>query len=96
MRGMQAGYELVSWDNEDKLTNIQSDVTVTAIYKKIEKPDNQSKQTVLPVKSDDNNQTISNQPNELEQTGINLPSLLVSLSAIFSVFLIAYYRRRAK
>ena len=90
------GYEFVSWDNEDKLTNIQSDVTVIATYKKIEKPDNQSKQTVLPVKSDDNNQTISNQPNELEQTGINLPSLLVPLSAILSVVLIAYYRRRSK
>lgn len=90
------GYEFVSWDNEDKLTNIQSDVTVIATYKKIEKPDNQSKQTVLPVKSDDNNQTISNQSNELEQTGINLPSLLVPLSAILSVVLIAYYRRRSK
>ena len=90
------GYEFVSWDNEDKLTDIQSDVTVIAMYKKIEKPDNQSKQTVLPVKSDDNNQTISNQPNELEQTGINLPSLLVPLSAILSVALIAYYRRRSK
>lgn len=90
------GYEFVSWDNEDKLTNIQSDVTIIATYKKIEKPDNQSKQTVLPVKSDDNNQTISNQPNELEQTGISLPSLLVPLSAILSVALIAYYRRRSK
>ena len=90
------GYEFVSWDNEDKLTNIQSDVTIIATYKKTEKPDNQSKQTVLPVKSDDNNQTISNQPNELEQTGINPPSLLVPLSAILSVALIAYYRRRSK
>ena len=90
------GYEFVSWDNEDKLMNIQSDVTVIATYKKIEKPDNQSKQTVLPVKSDDNNQTISNQPNELEQTGINLPSLLVPLFAILPVALIAYYRRRSK
>ena len=90
------GYEFVSWDNEEKLTNIQSDVTVIATYKKIEKPDNQSKQTVLPIKSDDNNQTISNQPNELEQTGISLPSLLVPLSAILSVVLIAYYRRRSK
>ena len=90
------GYEFVSWDNEDKLTDIQSDVTVIATYKKIEKPDNQSKQTVLPVKSDGNNQTISDQPNELEQTGINLPSLLVPLSAILSVVLIAHYRRRSK
>ena len=78
------------------MTNIQSDVTIIATYKKTEKPDNQSKQTVLPVKSDDNNQTISNQPNELEQTGINPPSLLVPLSAILSVALIAYYRRRSK
>ena len=90
------GYEFVSWDNEDKLTNIQSDVTIIATYKKIEKPDNQPKQTVLPVKSDDNNQTISNQPNELEQTGIDLPSFLVPLSAILFVFLIVYYRRRSK
>ena len=32
------GYEFVSWNNKDKLMNIQSDATVTAIYKKIEKP----------------------------------------------------------
>lgn len=32
------GYEFVEWQNGDKLTNVQSDVTVTAIYRKIEKP----------------------------------------------------------
>lgn len=32
------GYEFVEWQNNDKLTNVQSDVTVTAIYRKIEKP----------------------------------------------------------
>ena len=126
---------------KDKLTNIQSDVTVTATYKKIEKPNNNSNssnsntnsgntgnsnknnntdnintnsnantnstsnvnandsrpsQTIPQVKSNINNQTVSNQPNELEQTGINLPSLFVPLSALLSVFLIAYYRHRSK
>lgn len=132
------GYEFVSWDNKDKLTNIQSDVTVTATYKKIEKPnnnsnssnsntnssntgnnnndnsgntstnnnantnsnpnvnDNQQKQMIPQVESNSTNQAASNQSNELEQTGINLPSLLVPLSAILSVVLIAYYRRRSK
>lgn len=135
------GYEFVLWDNKDKLTNIQSDVTVTATYKKIEKPNNNSNssnsntnsgntgnsnknnntdnintnsnantnstsnvnandsrpsQTIPQVKSNINNQTVSNQPNELEQTGINLPSLFVPLSALLSVFLIAYYRHRSK
>lgn len=32
------GYEFVEWQNSDKLANVQSDVTVTAIYRKIEKP----------------------------------------------------------
>ena len=130
------GYEFVSWDNKDKLTNIQSDVTVTATYKKIEKPnnnsnssnsntnssntgnnnnsdntstnnnantnsnpnvnDNQQKQTIPQVEFNSTNQAANNQSNELEQTGINLPSLLVLLSAILSVVLIAYYRRRSK
>lgn len=30
------GYEFVEWQNSDKLTNVQSDVTITAVYRKIE------------------------------------------------------------
>lgn len=32
------GYEFVEWQNSDKLTNVESDTIVTAIYRKIEKP----------------------------------------------------------
>ena len=74
------GYKFISWTNKEKLSNIQSDVTVTAQYRKIEKTDN-TNNTNSNANNNDNTNTNSNKNTNINADNQNVNNNIISNAA---------------